>query len=154
MPKYLMLIVEDEAAYAERRATTDLNDVMEQHRDFTAGRRGCRRRHDPRRRGAAADVRRRRTSAAPAPSSVTAVDNPAPDLKEVLGGYYLVEAVDDAQARALAELCPAPVRLHRAAADLGDRWRLIAGTPRRGRSGRGPAGPLGPRAGGDAAPGP
>ena len=30
---------------------------------------------------------------------VTVVDNPAPDLKEILGGYYLVEANDDDHAR-------------------------------------------------------
>ena len=39
---------------------------------------------------------------------MTVVDNPAPDLKEVLGGYYLIEAADDAQARRIAERCPAP----------------------------------------------
>ena len=39
---------------------------------------------------------------------VDVVDNPAPDLKEVLGGYYLVEAADDEHARRIAERCPAP----------------------------------------------
>jgi len=39
---------------------------------------------------------------------VAQVDNPAPDVKEALGGYYLVEAEDDAHARRLAERCPAP----------------------------------------------
>ena len=39
---------------------------------------------------------------------VTVVDNPAPDLKEILGGYYLVEADDDDHARKIAERCPAP----------------------------------------------
>ena len=35
------------------------------------------------------------------------VDNPAPDLKEVVGGYYLVEAADDAAALELAKRVPA-----------------------------------------------
>ena len=39
---------------------------------------------------------------------VTVVDNPAPDLKEILGGYYLIEADDDEHARRIAERCPAP----------------------------------------------
>jgi hypothetical protein len=40
--------------------------------------------------------------------AVTVVDNPMPELKEVLGGYYLIEAADDAQALEFAKLCPAP----------------------------------------------
>lgn len=39
---------------------------------------------------------------------VAAVDNPAPDLKETLGGYYLIDADDDSVARSLAEQCPSP----------------------------------------------
>lgn len=39
---------------------------------------------------------------------VTVVDNPTPDLKETLGGYYLVEATGDAHALELAKQCPAP----------------------------------------------
>lgn len=41
-------------------------------------------------------------------ADVTAVDNPAPDLKEALGGFYLIDASDDAVARSLAEQCPSP----------------------------------------------
>lgn len=36
------------------------------------------------------------------------VDNPVPDVKEVLGGYYLISAKDDGQALEFAKLCPAP----------------------------------------------
>jgi len=35
-------------------------------------------------------------------------DGPFAETKETLGGYYLVEAEDDAQARRIAERCPAP----------------------------------------------
>ena len=41
-------------------------------------------------------------------SDVMVVDNPAPDVKETLGGFYLIDAPDDSTARALAERCPAP----------------------------------------------
>jgi hypothetical protein len=107
MPKYLMLIVEDEAAFEGIEAgSPKFNEVMEMHRDFTA---------TVEKSGAkilggeallpvstATFLRKTRTA------DVAAVDNPAPDLKEVLGGYYLIEAADDTQARQLAEQCPAP----------------------------------------------
>lgn len=105
MPKYLMSIVEAEAAYSDASAT-DFDAVMKMHNDFSASVTAA---------GAkilgsealqptstATFLRNTRTS------DVAVVDNPAPDLKEVLGGYYLVEAADDAQALELAKLCPAP----------------------------------------------
>jgi hypothetical protein len=107
MPKYLMMIVEDERAFEGiEPGSPKFNEVMDMHRDFTA---------TVEKSGAkilggeallpvatATFLRNTRTS------DVAAVDNPAPDLKEVLGGYYLIEAADDAQARELAEQCPAP----------------------------------------------
>ena len=39
---------------------------------------------------------------------VVLTDGPFAETKEVLGGYYLIEASDDAQAAELAKLCPAP----------------------------------------------
>ena len=47
--------------------------------------------------------------------NVTTVDNPAPDLKETLGGYYLIEAADDAQARR----SPSAARRHTATSRCG-----------------------------------
>ena len=41
-------------------------------------------------------------------TNVMVADNPAPDVKETLGGFYLIDAPDDSVARALAERCPAP----------------------------------------------
>jgi hypothetical protein len=107
MPKYLLMIVEDEAAFEGiEPGSPKFNEVMDMHRDFTA---------TVEKSGAkilggeallptstATFLRSTRTP------DVTVVDNPAPDLKEVLGGYYLIEAADDAQARQLAEQCPAP----------------------------------------------
>src|SRR5689334_15191373 len=104
MPRYLMLIVESEEAYANA-SEDDLAAVMQQHNDFSAAVRAT----------AGADVlggealqptatakylRGTRTD------DVHAIDNPAPELKEVLGGYYLIEAKDDDQAFELAKLCP------------------------------------------------
>jgi hypothetical protein len=108
MPKYLMLIVEDEAEFEGgfEAGSPKFNEVMQMHQDFSA---------TVEKSGAkivggealqplatATFLRNTRTS------EVTVVDNPAPDVKEVLGGYYLIEAADDAQARQLAEQCPAP----------------------------------------------
>ena len=39
---------------------------------------------------------------------VTSIDNPLPELKEMLGGYYVIDTADEATATALAKLCPAP----------------------------------------------
>jgi hypothetical protein len=105
MPKYLMLITETEGSYEEADQAA-FAEMMEMHRDFSKAVTDA---------GAtvlggealqasttATYLRNTRTA------DVAVVDNPAPDLKEVLGGYYLVEAADDTQAVELAKLCPAP----------------------------------------------
>jgi hypothetical protein len=105
MPKYLMSIVETQEGY-ENPDPADFEATMKMHQDFAAAVSES---------GAkilggealqplatATFLRGTRTP------DVTVVDNPAPDLKEVLGGYYLIEAADDAQALELAKLCPAP----------------------------------------------
>ncbi|HEU4841828.1 MAG TPA: YciI family protein [Ilumatobacteraceae bacterium] len=104
MPKYLLLIVESEQAYAEA-GEAEFNAVMEAHQAFSkevaelggAILGGEALQPVP----TATFLRGTRTD------RVEVVDNPAPDLKEILGGYYLVEAADDEQARAIAERCPA-----------------------------------------------
>ena len=105
MPKYLLLITEAEGSY-EGADQAAFAEVMEMHNDFSKAVADA---------GAsvlggealqptatATYLRNTRTA------DVAVVDNPAPDLKEVLGGYYLIEAADDAQAAELAKLCPAP----------------------------------------------
>lgn len=105
MPKYLFGIFEREGAYTEG-GDADFDAIMAAHGEFSASVAAA---------GAkvlggealqptstATFLRGTRTDA------VTTVDNPLPELKEVLGGYYLVEAADDAQALELAKLCPAP----------------------------------------------
>ena len=105
MPKYLMLIVERPGAY-ENAGDAEFSAVMEGHSAFAQelvelggtvlGGEAL----QPV--STATFLRGTRTDA------VAVVDNPAPDLKEVLGGYYLVEAEDDEHARRIAERCPAP----------------------------------------------
>ena len=105
MPKYLMLITEAETAYATADGAA-FAEVMQMHNEFSKavadagatvlGGEAL----QPT--GTATYLRHTRTP------DVAVVDNPAPDLKEVLGGYYLIEAGDDAQAAELAKLCPAP----------------------------------------------
>ena len=103
MPKYLLQIIEAEEVYAEM-SPEESQQVMEMHNDFSRAVVAS---------GAsilggeallptatAKYLRSTRTDA------VTLVDNPAPELKEVLGGYYLIETADEDQAVELAKLCP------------------------------------------------
>ena len=105
MPKYLLMIVEAEAAYADSDEA-QFNEIMEAHRSFTRelGELGAKdlggEALQPT--STATFLRGTRTG------GVTVVDNPGPDVKEVLGGYYLIEADDDDHARRVAERCPAP----------------------------------------------
>jgi hypothetical protein len=105
MPKYLLSIIETESPYTEA-GEANYDEVMEAHRDFATSVREA---------GAtvvsgealqpvstATFLRGTRTA------GVSAVDNPLPEAKEILGGYYLIEAPDDAVALELAKLCPAP----------------------------------------------
>ncbi len=104
MPKYLMIIVESEAAYAEAGDAV-FGEVMAEHNAFS---------QEVADSGAkilggealqptstATYLRGTRTA------EVHTFDNPLPELKEVVGGYYLVEAADDAAALELAKRCPA-----------------------------------------------
>ncbi|WP_029135971.1 YciI family protein [Nakamurella lactea] len=105
MPQYLLLIHESEQAY-QGAGEDSFNEIMAMHNDFGEAVKAA---------GAkvvsgealqpsstATYLRGTRTA------DVQPVDNPAPELKEVLGGYYLIEAADDAQADQLGRLCPAP----------------------------------------------
>lgn len=105
MPKYLMLITETENSY-EGADDTAFAAVMEMHNDFSkaVAEAGATVLGGEALQPTATATYLRNTRTA----DVTVVDNPAPDLKEVLGGYYLVEAADDAQAAELAKQCPAP----------------------------------------------
>ena len=104
MPKYLLLIVESERAY-EEAGEAQFNKVMEDHMAFSkelvelGGTALGGEALLPV--ATATFLRGTRTD------QVQTVDNPSPDLKEILGGYYLIEADDEAHARRIAERCPA-----------------------------------------------
>jgi hypothetical protein len=105
MPKYLLLIVEDQSAF-QSAGEASFDEVMAAHMSFAkeleelGGKSLGGEALQPV--ATATFLRGTRTA------DVMAVDNPAPDLKEALGGFYLIEADDDAQARSIAERCPAP----------------------------------------------
>lgn len=105
MPKYLLSIIETESPYTEA-GEANYDEVMKAHGEFAAAVKAA---------GATVEsgealqpvstatfLRGTRTA------GVSVVDNPLPEAKEVLGGYYLVEAPDDEVALELAKLCPAP----------------------------------------------
>ena len=104
MPKYLLLIHEDESAFAAG-GQASFDEVMAAHMAFATeldelgGKSLGGEALQPL--ATATFLRGTRTGA------VVAVDNPSPDVKETLGGYYLIEAPDDATARRVAERCPA-----------------------------------------------
>ncbi len=105
MPKYFLSIVEEESAYAEH-GVANFDDVMKAHQEFSAAVKQA---------GASIESGEALQPVATATflrgtrtGGVSAVDNPLPEAKEVVGGYYLIDAPDDAVALHLAKLCPAP----------------------------------------------
>jgi hypothetical protein len=104
MPKYLLLIVEREEAYAEA-GEAGFAESMAQHNAFaaevTAAGGSILGGEALQPTATATYLRGTRTA------EVHTVDNPMAEVKEVIGGYYLVEAADDAAALELAKRCPA-----------------------------------------------
>ena len=105
MPKYMLTIVESESAYAEA-GSAGFDEAMKAHNDFAEAVKAA---------GAAiaSGEALQPTSTATylrgtRTADVTAIDNPLPEAKEVVGGYYVIEAADDKLALELAKLCPAP----------------------------------------------
>lgn len=99
MAKYLILIYESEEAYAAA-TPEDYTRVMEAHNRFP---------------GQAAELGGRVLGGEALQATTTATtiradivtDGPFVETKEVLGGYYLIEAADLDQALAIGKLCPA-----------------------------------------------
>ncbi len=100
MSKYLILIYEDEAAYATASPEV-MAEVMQAHDDFSAG-------VEPLGAkllgGEALELTPTATSVRGG-SEVT--DGPFAETKEALGGYYLIDAPDLDTALAVAKSCPA-----------------------------------------------
>jgi hypothetical protein len=100
MTQYLILIYEDEAQYAT--ATPDVyGEIMQAHNDFPA----AAEQHGVKVLGGNALQSTGTATSIRGGSDVT--DGPFVETKEVLGGYYLVEAPDLDAALAAGKLCPA-----------------------------------------------
>jgi hypothetical protein len=100
MAKYLILIYENESGYAD--ATPQVwQQAMESHGRFAA-------------QAAEQGVRILGGEALQPVAAATSIrgdvvtDGPFAETKEVVGGFYLIEARDLDQALAVAKLCPAP----------------------------------------------
>jgi hypothetical protein len=100
MAQYLILIYENEAAYATA-TPEDFQNVMEAHGRFAkqVGELGGE---------LLGGNALQPTSTATTIRDDVVTDGPFVETKEVLGGYYLIEAKDLDQALAIGKLCPAP----------------------------------------------
>jgi hypothetical protein len=101
MTQYTILIYEDEAKYAT--ATPEvMGEIMQAHTDFPAQ---VEKQGGKILGGEALQATGTATSIRASGAEVT--DGPFVETKEVLGGYYLVEAPDLDAALAIGKLCPA-----------------------------------------------
>ena len=101
MSQYLILIYEDESAYANANPDVFNEEVMEAHNTFAE------------KNGSAMPVAtrssrpRRPRASAHGTGGSTVTDGPFAETKEALGGYYLIEAADLDEAIGIAKRCPA-----------------------------------------------
>jgi len=104
MPKYFLGIVEAEAPYDEGGEAV-FGQVMAAHEAFSTAVKeaGCSVISGEALRPAKTATFLRGTRSA----EVSTVDNPLPEVKEVFGGYYVIEAPDDETALKVAKECPA-----------------------------------------------
>jgi hypothetical protein len=101
MSEYLVLIYEDEAAYAEP-GNEVWQQVMKAHEEFGTS-------NGPKLRGGNAlqPVATATTIRRDSAGKATVTDGPFYETKEALGGYYLIEAADLDEAIAIAKQVPA-----------------------------------------------
>jgi hypothetical protein len=100
MTQYMILIYEDEASY-ENASPEVLGEVMQAHDEFTAA---------VEQRGAkllGGEALQSTGTATSIRGGSEVTDGPFVETKEVLGGYYLIEAPDLDTALAVGKLCPA-----------------------------------------------
>jgi hypothetical protein len=105
MALYMYNLWEDPQAYAEGGAA-GFDDVMKLHQDFaaTVAEAGAK--------IVAGEALQPMSTAAflrgTCTDTVQSIDNPLPELKETLGGFYVLDVADEAQAMELAKSVPAP----------------------------------------------
>ncbi len=100
MAQYLILIYEDEAGYAQADQAT-FDEVMQGHNAFGA------KYGEAIKGGNALQTTSTATSVRTDGSGFSVTDGPFVETKEVLGGYYLVEADDLDEAVEMAKAVPA-----------------------------------------------
>jgi hypothetical protein len=100
MAQYMILIYEQEAPYATMNAEEEQR-IMDAHMRFygQVGELGG---------TVVAGERLESTATATSIRGDIVTDGPFAETKEVLGGYYLIQARDLDQALAIGKLCPAP----------------------------------------------
>jgi hypothetical protein len=105
MPLYVYNLYEDEQAYAEGGAA-NFDAVMKLHQDFAKVV------ADSGAKVVAGEALQPSSTATylrgTCTDNVQSVDNPLPELKETLGGFYVLDVADEAQAMELAKSVPAP----------------------------------------------
>jgi hypothetical protein len=101
MAEYLVLIYEDESKYANADETV-LSEVMDAHNKFGTNNAAALRGGN-----ALQPTSTATTIRTDASGQVTVTDGPFVESKEVLGGYYLIEADDLDAAIAIAKQTPA-----------------------------------------------
>jgi hypothetical protein len=100
MTQYLILIYEDEAQYATASPEV-YGEIMQEHRNFAA---------QVEEHGAkilGGEALQSTGTATSIRGGTDVTDGPFVETKEVLGGYYLVDAPDLDAALAVGKLCPA-----------------------------------------------
>ena len=98
--EYLILIYEDEQAYASRRRSCGSRSWRRTTGSPSRSRSRARR--------SSAARRCSRPAPRPASAATSVTDGPFAETKEALGGYYLIEAADLDQALAIAQALPGP----------------------------------------------
>jgi hypothetical protein len=100
MPKYLVLLYEDETPYQSEGSESVWAEVGAMHDKFQQNV------------GAAIlggnALQPQATATSIRDSGATVTDGPFVETKEVLGGFYLIEAADLDEAIAIGKQCPAP----------------------------------------------
>ena len=105
MPTYVLNLWEDEAPYKEG-GEADFEAVMKLHREFSAAVKAAGGRVVS---GEALQGIRSATFVTdPGKDTAAVVDNPLPQLKEQLGGFYILEVPDEQTAIELTKVAPAP----------------------------------------------
>jgi hypothetical protein len=100
MPRYLMLLYDTPADYADL-SPQEVQAMIERYSRWSAGLKAEGKSVKGEKLTDDGGRRLKRSG-----DKVVAVDGPYAEAKDVIGGYYLIEAADRAEAEAIARTCP------------------------------------------------